>query len=341
MLRRVKRWPTWYRPIPYLLLGLSGLLALTACDLFGLAGATTVAATPATPLTAAPTVLVAAITATSPLAPLAPTPQSVTTPSAAPPPQPSPTVEPKGSTDGINLHMVVGIERNDVLNVRNGPGASYDIVGAIPPYGFDISVLGEWQAAGKAWWAPVRYGTVTGWVNADFLAEQVGSAETSAVARALDILLAVRDRDMAALASYAHPQLGVKFSPYTYIREEDLVFSAEQLPDLLADPGLRVWGSEAGSGNPINLSFADYYTRFVYRYDYFRAQRIGLNAPVSFGSEIDNSRDLYPDAAILEYHFDGFDPAYGGLDWHSLRLILLPANGQWYLVNLNNEEWTP
>lgn len=337
-------------------LGLCLLLTLgvgaTGCSLFertatpiaadstpGLTVTTTLTIPPAvTPgLTLTPTATLTPTISPTPTATLTPAPSFTPTPG----PSPTPTIDPGSVGEVENPHIVVNVEKDDVLNVRAGAGADQPVVGALPPYCYNVSVTGAGVSVGESLWEPVRFEELAGWVNSAYLADQKGQAETGAVARALEIVIALRDRDLTTLAGFVDPQTGLKFSPYAYITEDDLVFSAEQLPTLLADPTLHDWGFEAGSGDPIVLTFADYYARFVYRYNYFDAQRVGLNAAVSSGSMIDNSRQLYPDAAIIEYHFDGFDPMYQGMDWHSLRLILQPVNGQWLLVNVVNDEWTP
>ena len=45
-------------------------------------------------------------------------------------------------------------------------------------------------------------------------------------------------------------------------------------------------------------------------------------------------------AMVVEYHFPGFDPQYGGLDWASLRLVFQEFEGRWVLVGIIHDEWT-
>ncbi len=58
------------------------------------------------------------------------------------------------------------------------------------------------------------------------------------------------------------------------------------------------------------------------------------------GNSIDNSQEYYPGAMVVEYHFPGFDPQYGGLDWASLRLVFQEFEGRWVLVGIIHDEWT-
>ncbi len=100
------------------------------------------------------------------------------------------------------------------------------------------------------------------------------------------------------------------------------------------------WGHFDGTGNPINLTFSDYHQQFVYDQDYFKPAVIGFNIEVSTGNAINNIREIFPDGVMIEYHFPGIDPQYGGLDWRSLRLVFIPENGHWYLAAIIHGEWT-
>ena len=59
---------------------------------------------------------------------------------------------------------VIGVRRNDVLNIRHGRGTGTKIVGIIPPNGCGIRVLGQ-----RGGWTRIQYRGVTGWVSSKFL----------------------------------------------------------------------------------------------------------------------------------------------------------------------------
>lgn len=321
---------------------------LTACGLDSeVAQLTPVEVTPSRPAeTPTPAASLVVLTPTLTLTPtlVAPTVTStpVIEPTAAPTAISTPVITPTLPIAEVeNAHCVVGVEPDDVLNIRAQPGADQPIVGAIPPYGFNISVTGEGREVEGSMWLPITYGDLQGWVNSHYLAEQVGQADPDAMLTAFHILILLRDRDLTQLAELVHPERGVRFTPFGYIQETDRVFTADQLPDLLADPTVWEWGFHAGSGDPILLTFAEYYERFVYSHNFFQCETVGLNQRVSVGSSLDNSQTFFPGATVFDYHFDGFDPLYGGMDWRSLRLILEPWDGGWYLVGVINDEWTP
>ncbi|MBN1643085.1 MAG: SH3 domain-containing protein [Anaerolineae bacterium] len=247
---------------------------------------------------------------------------------------------------GPGTYAVVGVALDDVLNVRAGAGIEHAVVGAIPPTGRGVQVTEGAKEVDGAVWVPVRYGSWTGWANVAFLAQQVGEADEALAVRAATIMRAIAAQDLNVLAAYIHPQLGVRFSPYPYVRVEDegdgqdLTFSADQLPGMDEDDTVYVWGHYDGSGEPIALTFAAYWERFVYDADFWQPHAIGFGETIGAGNAIDNIPQAYPDATLVEYHLTGLDPQYEGLDWRSLRLVLSEWQGAWVLVGIVHAEWT-
>jgi hypothetical protein len=63
-------------------------------------------------------------------------------------------------------------------------------------------------------------------------------------AAATEILEALKRRDMATVARWAHPLLGVRFSSSGFVNtESDQVWTATELPNWFRDTRRRVWGS--------------------------------------------------------------------------------------------------
>jgi hypothetical protein len=269
---------------------------------------------------------------------------AVPTATQAPPTatEPAPPVGPS-----LGRFAVVRVASNDVLNVRSGPGVAYPIVDTIPYHGLDVEVHAGAREVKGRWWVPVRYEDVTGWANSNYLARQAGWVSETVAARAAQIILILKEGDLDALADRVHPEKGVRFSPYTYVRAvpgasegEDLVFSATQVPGLASDPTIHHWGRFDGSGEPIDLTFTEYYDRFIYDAKFAAPDVIGFAEVIGKGNSINNISDVYPLAVTVEYHFEGIDPKYAGLDWRSLRLVLEEKAGTWYLVGIVHDEWT-
>ena len=291
------------------------------------------------------------VPAATPLAPSATathTPWPTDTPTSTPlPPTPTatvaatPTETPAAPTEVVpGLYAVVNVVSDDVLNVRAQPGVAHRIVGTIPPYGMEVHVTGPGEEVAGALWVPIEYQDITGWVNSNYLARQVGSVDEEIAACAAQIIMALKHEDLETLASLVHPDKGVRFSPYTYVRAEDLVFSADRISDFFADQTIYTWGVFDGSGEPIEFTPREYYDRFIYDADFARPHVVGFNETIAMGNTINNIAEEYPQAVTIEYHFEGFDPEFVGLDWRSLRLVLEKEEGACYLVGIVHDEWT-
>lgn len=159
--------------------------------------------------------------------------------------------------------------------------------------------------------------------------------------RSREVLTALKNEDMVKLSQAVHPDRGVRFSPYGHVdTKNDLIFTADQIKNIASDTKVYTWGSYDGSGEPIQLTFKDYYSKFVYDEDFLAAKEIGYNKILGKGNTLINSSDVYPKSIIVEYHFPGFDPQYEGMDWRSLRLVFEKMGSAWYLVGIIHDQWT-
>jgi hypothetical protein len=158
--------------------------------------------------------------------------------------------------------------------------------------------------------------------------------------RAAAVVAALKVKDMVGLADYVHPQLGLRFSPYAAVKDTDQVFPAGKISGLLADSTIYAWGGYSGSGEPIALTFADYYARFIYDVDFANAPQEALNHRLGVSTTLDNIFEFYQSLMYVEFYFPGFDPQFDGMDWRSLRLVFMQDNGTWYLVGIIHDQWT-
>ena len=65
---------------------------------------------------------------------------------------------------------VVGVDRDDVLNVRRAPGVDQDIVATLAPTANDVVTTGAARSLPRSIWYEIEVGDGTGWVNISFLA---------------------------------------------------------------------------------------------------------------------------------------------------------------------------
>lgn len=171
-------------------------------------------------------------------------------------------------------------------------------------------------------------------------AELIGITSNN-IYKVIEVIGFMKSKDMSSLSQYIHPTKGVRFTPYFFTdTQNDKVFTAEEVAGLMESTELINWGVYDGSGEPINLTFGDYYDKFVYDKDFANPQVIGNNVPIGIGNIIDNTAEAYPNGYFVELHFSGFDPQFQGIDWESLRLVFEEYNNTWYLVGVVHGQWT-
>jgi hypothetical protein len=154
------------------------------------------------------------------------------------------------------------------------------------------------------------------------------------------VINALAEKDMAAVAEFVHPEQGVRFSPYTYVEESHQVFAADELVNLPGSDETYLWGTFDGTGDPIELTFDDYYQRFIYSADFANPEQMAVDEELGYSSMINNIADFYPGSSFVEYHFSGFEEEYGGMDWVSMRLVFIKEDGSWILVGIVHDQWT-
>src|SRR5690625_2084272 len=92
--------------------------------------------------------------------------------------------------------------------------------------------------------------------------------EVFIVNQAETIVELIKNKNFEELANYVHDEKGLLFSPYIYIEEDSLVFSAEDVSNFLENKELYLWGIYDGKGNPIELTTEGYYEEFIYSRDF-------------------------------------------------------------------------
>lgn len=163
----------------------------------------------------------------------------------------------------------------------------------------------------------------------------------SLLTTAMEVIDLIEDMNMSDLDVYVHPSKGVRFTPYDYVDlQNDIVIQAAQFQNLVNSPVVNNWGEFDGTGDPIDMTFDDYYDRFIYDVDFANPEMIGNNYKIGTGNIINNVDTEYPNGQFVEFHFTGFDPQYNGMDWRSLKLVFEDHNGAWHLVGIIHGEWT-
>ncbi len=110
-----------------------------------------------------------------PLRRAAPTAPPHAAPAAPPPVAPQPKLarapqQPSSAEPVVEepSFRVAGVESYDVLNIRIGPSTDHAVVGAIPPNGRGVKIVG----ACVQYWCPINHRGASGWINRIYLAEE-------------------------------------------------------------------------------------------------------------------------------------------------------------------------
>lgn len=165
-------------------------------------------------------------------------------------------------------------------------------------------------------------------------------AQRIIAARSRLVINALRRRDMRGLARFVHPARGVHFSPYLHTGSGEVRLTRNNLASAWRSRRRRVWGGYDGSGNDIRMTFQRYFARFVYDRDFARAPEVNYNEMPVRGNSLNDLLEVHPQAIIVEYHFPGRDPRFGGMDWRSLYLIYEREGREWFLVRITHDQWT-
>lgn len=148
----------------------------------------------------------------------------------------------------------------------------------------------------------------------------------------------LRDKDFRGLEKHIHPVKGLFVSPYQYIgadvvNRESFFVDGKAFVAQTVSTTPRVWGYADGTGDPIRLSFAQFYVKWLYEHDYLQAPNVHVYRKYTTIS------DVYPNARVVLYEFPGFDEQYGGMDWSGLVVGIEEYEGEWYVVVLTHAQW--
>ena len=175
----------------------------------------------------------------------------------------------------------------------------------------------------------------------DPAAPSAATGNASLTALAFDVLGSIETRDYPALSRFAHPEYGVVFSPYATISlSANKCFKSEQIAAFGTDTAVYVWGVFDGIGEPIELTPADYFARFVYDKSFVKAPLLGVNYIVKTGNALENINDEFPGVQFVDFHCPGPDDAPDGMGWSSLRLGFEEYDGRLRLTLILHSEWT-
>ncbi len=167
------------------------------------------------------------------------------------------------------------------------------------------------------------------------------SAPASVRETADDVLDALRIKDGDRLATYVHPEKGVRFSPSAYIDvAKDVVLKRDRIREFWTDTVVYHWGYAEGSGAPIALTPAAYAERYILDRDYAKASFVSVNDDRAVGTTRNNVTEVYAGASRLEYYIEAGSGTELN-DWTALRLVFEKVGDSWFLIAVIHDAWSP
>lgn len=157
-----------------------------------------------------------------------------------------------------------------------------------------------------------------------------------------EVLIALEQQNGKQLASLVHPKKGVRFSPSAYVDLKlDLIFSRDQIERFWTDRKTYLWGYEDGTGEPIKLTPAHYWRKYILTRNFRKAASINVNNDQAAGNTTNNAAKVYPAATRVEFYIKS--SKHGSVeqfDWVALRLVFEHVGDSWFLVGLIYDQWT-
>ena len=151
----------------------------------------------------------------------------------------------------------------------------------------------------------------------------------------------LKDQDYVYLSTFAHPEKGVTFTPYSTVNfDTDRCLSAQEIAKLTEDTAVHPWGYLNGREKLIELTNQDYFAQYVFNVDYTQAPEIGVDTVMTSGNALENAAQAYPGCRFVDFSFPLLNVDNQGLDWCSLKLVFEPGETTWYLVGIIHSQWT-
>ncbi|AQQ51999.1 S-layer homology domain-containing protein [Planococcus lenghuensis] len=154
-----------------------------------------------------------------------------------------------------------------------------------------------------------------------------------------DILVYLENENFDAVEDYVDDE-GLTFCPFAggCIDDGGVTMTEEEVEDFMDNTTTYLWGYEAGSGFEINLTPAGYYDKYLMNASYEEKEMYGREGHPSTRELV---RKAFPEGTVVEFYYPGTEE-YGYMDWQSLNMVFEEEqNGEWTLIALVNDRWTP
>jgi hypothetical protein len=131
---------------------------------------------------------------------------------------------------------------------------------------------------------------------------------------------------------------GLRFSPAVRTEANNRLVGKNGITKIMIDANKYVWGTADGSGEPIEMTGAEYFEKYITSEKFFNIDP-KINQAITTGNLITNISEQYPNASWIEYYTPGTEQ-YGEMDWNSLIMIFEYKESQWFLVGIMHGQWS-
>lgn len=234
-------------------------------------------------------------------------------------------------------YQVVYVFPDDFLNVREEARTDSAIVGTLPPAMTGISVDAGTILTDTEW-VYANAGTISGWVNSNFLTETIPPVDfcsDAAALTALDNFIAqIENPSLASNLPVAHELRGLRVRLNWW--NPELRFSTAYLSPIFADNNRYNWGIQDGSGLPIEGSFNEIVLPLLQR-EFFGATEIGCNEILHGGTTgLVQLPEEYAGINYFSVYRQGLD---NELDWGTWVVGVERWQGQYIVSFLVHFHW--
>lgn len=133
----------------------------------------------------------------------------------------------------------------------------------------------------------------------------------------------------------------IRFSPYSYIDvDTHITLKKEDLKQAFEWETQYVRWSEDWTGEPILMTFKNYFKRYVYDIDFEKMAEKYYDQIFQRGNTINNIDDVYTWTSTVEYFVPGINPEYEWMDRKSLTLVLQQEENERKVRAIVHNEWT-
>jgi|GEM_PF-2300693 len=173
-----------------------------------------------------------------------------------------------------------------------------------------------------------------------YLPSEVPESERDVIERtSKNVIEVIVNKHISKLAHYVHPTKGVILSPYVFIQDDAIILNAKEVEQMFEDTKVYTWGTHAGSGMPIQLTKEQYFDQYLYDQQFQFPDELNINNVKQRGTMVNELQEKFPGSYIVEYHLYGKE---NELAWKSINLIFeKDQQGEWKLIAIVNDQWTP